>query len=256
MADSPGCVIVTGGARRMGAAIARRLIADGHRVIIHHRQSAPEADAIVAELGDRAIAIDQDLSVDGAEIALITAARAAFGVPVSGLVNNASLFAFDRPPLADGQSIEQHMRVNLTAPVLLASAMAGQQDLRHGAIVNVLDQKLANLNPDFFSYSCSKMALAGASIMLAQSLGPRITVNAVAPGLTLPSMDQTEAEFDATCRMNLLHRPVGADQVAGAVAFLLGAQGITGQTIFVDAGQRFMPTARDVMFSTREAANG
>ncbi|OYY72258.1 SDR family NAD(P)-dependent oxidoreductase [Sphingomonas sp. 28-63-12] len=256
MTGTEGCVIVTGGARRMGGVIARRLVADGYRVIIHHRQSATDAEAIVAEFGSAAIAIDQDLSINGAERALIADARAAFGVPVTGLVNNASLFEHDFPPLADGNAIERHMRVNLTAPVLLASAMAEQRDLRAGVIVNILDQKLANLNPDFFSYTCSKMALAGATRMLAQGFAPRIRVNAVAPGLTLPSLDQTDAEFAAVAGINLLQRPVGADQVAGAVAFLLVAQAITGQTLFVDAGQRFLPSGRDVMFSTREAING
>jgi NAD(P)-dependent dehydrogenase (short-subunit alcohol dehydrogenase family) len=148
------------------------------------------------------------------------------------------------------------MHVNLTAPVLLACAMAQQGDLDRGAVVNLLDQKLANLNPDFFSYTCSKVALAGATPMLAMAFGDRISVNAVAPGLTLPSLDQTADEFTKVAAANLLRRPVGADQVAAAVAFLLEARGITGQTLFVDAGQRFLPLSRDVMFSTREAVNG
>lgn len=256
MAISEGCVLVTGGARRMGASIARRLVEDGYRVVIHHRQSQTEADAVVAALGSRAVAIEQDLADAGAAELLIENARAAFGVPVAGLVNNASLFAYDTPPIASGVEIDRHMQVNLTAPVLLASAMAEQADLAQGTVVNMLDQKLANLNPDFFSYTCSKLALAGATPMLAQAFADRITVNAVAPGLTLPSLDQTEAEFAAVAAENLLRRPVGADQVAAAVAFLLGARGITGQTIFVDAGQRFVPLARDVMFSTRGVAHG
>ncbi|WP_374138008.1 MULTISPECIES: SDR family oxidoreductase [unclassified Sphingomonas] len=256
MAISEGCVIVTGGARRMGATIARRLVDDGYRVVIHHRQSQAEADAIVAALGSGAIAIEQDLADADAATSLIANARAAFGVPVAGLVNNASLFAYDTPPITSGAEIDRHMQVNLTAPVLLACAMADQADLAHGAVVNLLDQKLANLNPDFFSYTCSKLALAGATPMLAQAFGDRIAVNAVAPGLTLPSLDQTEAEFAAVAAENLLRRPVGADQVAAAVAFLVGARGITGQTIFVDAGQRFVPLARDIMFSTRGTAHG
>jgi len=249
-------VIVTGGARRIGAVIVRQLAAAGYRVVIHHRQSTGDADALIAELGAGAFAIDQDLAEEGAAHALIAAVRAAFGVPVSGLVNNASLFGYDRPPIADGDAIERHMRVNLTAPVLLASAMAAQDDLVAGAVVNILDQKLANLNPDFFSYTCSKLALAGATQMLAQALGPRIAVNAVAPGLTLPSLDQTEAEFASVASLNLLERPIGADMVADAVAFLLAARGITGQTLFVDNGQRFLRRERDVMFSTRGAEHG
>lgn len=256
MAMSEGCVIVTGGAKRMGAAITRRLVRGGMRVIMHHRQSHIEADALAAELGPQVLAIECDLSAPDAAGTLIAQGRAAFGVPVSGIVNNASLFAYDAPPIADGAEIDRHMAVNLTAPVVLACAMAAQPDLTMGAVVNLLDQKLANLNPDFFSYTCSKIALAGATTMLAQAFRGRIAVNAVAPGLTLPSLDQTEAEFAAVASANALQRPVGADQVADAVAFLLSAQGITGQTIYVDCGQRFIPLDHDVMFSTRRAVHG
>lgn len=253
---SEGSVIVTGGAKRMGAAITRRLVQGGARVIMHHRQSQTEADALVAELGPRVVAIDCDLAAAGAAATLVVAARSAFGVPVTGVVNNASLFTFDAAPISNGAALDQHMAVNLTAPVLLVSAMARQPDLVTGAVVNLLDQKLANLNPDFFSYTCSKVALAGATTMLAQAFKGRIAVNAVAPGLTLPSLDQTEVEFAAVASANLLQRPVGADQVASAVAFLLGARGITGQTIYVDCGQRFIPLDHDVMFSARRAVHG
>lgn len=253
-------VVVTGGARRLGAVIARHLAMAGHRVIVHHHSSEGEAIALAASLraaGQEAHIVEQDLAAADAATALMTAARAAFGGPVTAIVNNASLFAHDYPPIASSAMIERHMAVNLTAPALLASAMASQDDLDDGAVVNILDQKIVNLNPDFFSYTCSKLALAGATQMLAQALGPRIAVNAVAPGLTLPSLDQTEAEFQAVARINLLERPVDRGEVARAVGFLLGAHGIAGQTIFVDNGQRLMPRARDVMFSTREGnANG
>jgi NAD(P)-dependent dehydrogenase (short-subunit alcohol dehydrogenase family) len=118
-------------------------------------------------------------------------------------------------------------------------------------VVNLLDQKLANPNPDFFSYSLSKYALAGATEMLAQALSPRIRVNAVAPGITLPSGDQSEAEFAAVASDNLLRRPVGAENVAEAVVYLLGARSVTGQTLYVDGGQRFLKRDGDVMFEGR-----
>ncbi len=113
--------------------------------------------------------------------------------------------------------------------MLLASALA-RQDIARGWVVNLLDQKLANLNPDYFSYTCAKAALAAATPMLAQALGPRIAVNAVAPGLTLPSDDQTDEEFAAVASLNLLGRPVGAERVADAVAYLIGSSGVHGQT--------------------------
>jgi len=243
--------IVTGGARRIGAVIARRLAGAGWRVVVHHHRSTAEATALVAELGGDAVAVEQDLAAPDAADALLAATRAAFAAPVTGLVNNASLFAHDYPPDVGAASIDRHHAVNLRAPVLLAAALARQEDLVRGAVVNILDQKIANLNPDFFAYSCAKIGLAGATVMLAQALGPRIAVNAVAPGLTLPSADQTLEEYRTVAAINLLERPVDAAAVAGAVAFLLGARGVHGQTLYVDNGQRFLPRARDVMFATR-----
>lgn len=251
MRAEPLCVIVTGGARRIGATIARRLAADGHLVVIHHHRSVDAAEALAAEIGQGAVAIEQDLALADAGPRLIKAARAATGRPVSGLVNNASLFEHDFPPLRSGEAMARAMAVNLTAPVMLASAMATQDDLKRGWIVNILDQKLANLNPDFFSYSCSKAALAAATVMLSQALAPRIAVNAVAPGITLPSHDQTAEEFEIVAGINLLGRPNKPEQVADAVAFLSTCQGISGQTLYVDHGQHFLARDRDVMFSTR-----
>ena len=243
--------IVTGGARRIGAVIATRLVAGGWRVAVHHHRSAADAAALVARLGPDAVALDQDLAEPDAAEALLLAARSAFAAPVTAIVNNASLFTHDYPPDVDAAAIDRHHAVNLRAPVLLAEALARQDDLARGAVVNVLDQKIANLNPDFFAYSCAKIALAGATAMLAQALGPRIAVNAVAPGLTLPSADQTDDEYRTVAAINLLRRPVAAEAVADAVAFLLGARGLHGQTLYVDNGQRFLPRARDVMFATR-----
>jgi NAD(P)-dependent dehydrogenase (short-subunit alcohol dehydrogenase family) len=119
--------------------------------------------------------------------------------------------------------------------------------------VNLLDQKVANPNPDFFSYTLAKQALAAATTLMAQAFAPAVRVNAVSPGLTLASGDQTAAEFDAAARKNLLGRPVGAEAVADAVAYLLGAESVTGQNLFVDGGQRFLKRDGDVMFEGRDA---
>jgi len=248
-------VLVTGGAKRLGAAIARRVAADGHAVVVHQGHSPGEAAALVDEIvatGGHAAAVEGDLGDLGAIGDLFAAARGAIGGAIDGLVNCASKFEFDRPPAVDPVLFAELAAINCGAPVLLASALASQEDVRDGAIVNLLDQKVANLNPDFFSYSCGKIALEGATVMLAQALGPRISVNAVAPGLTLPSGDQTDAEFAAVASDNLLMRPVGAQAVADAVAWLLGAQGVTGQTVFVDCGQRFLARDGDVMFDRQQ----
>lgn len=252
-------VLVTGGAKRLGATIVRRLAAEGHAVIIHYGSSADEAHALVAELrasGARVTAVGGDLTDTDNLTDLFDRARKAAGGPIDGLVNSASAFEFDRPPFVDGALLGRLGAINLAAPVLLACALVRQEGVDDGVVVNVLDQKVANLNPDFFSYSCAKLGLEGATRMLAQAFGPRVRVNAVSPGLTLPSADQSDAEFAAVAARNLLERPVGADAVAEATAYLIGSSGINGQNLFVDAGQRFLPSARDVMFETRERAHG
>ncbi|MDR6147351.1 NAD(P)-dependent dehydrogenase (short-subunit alcohol dehydrogenase family) [Sphingomonas sp. SORGH_AS870] len=242
-------VLVTGAAKRLGAAIARRLVADGHRVVVHYNGSADAAKALAAELD--APVVQGDLAeLDGID-ALFARARMAAGGPIDGLVNSASAFVFDRPPGVDAALMARLHAINAAAPALLASALARQDDVADGAVVDILDQKLANPNPDFFAYSCAKFALAGANTMLAQALGPRIAVNAVAPGLTLQSGDQSDAEFAEAASKNLLGRPIGAAAVAEAVSFLLTARGIAGQTLYVDCGQRFCRRDGDVMFEGR-----
>ena len=245
-------VLVTGGAKRLGASIVRRLAADGHRVVIHYGASADDAEALAAEVG-AAATVQGDLADTGAIDALFARARAAAG-PIDGLVNSASAFEFDRPPASDPALLARLHAINCAAPALLADALARQDDVADGAVVNLLDQKLANLNPDFFAYTCGKAALAAATVMQAQALGPRVRVNAVAPGLTLPSADQTPEEFAAVASANLLRRPVGAEAVADAVAYLIGSRGVTGQTIWVDCGQRFLARDGDVMFERDNGA--
>ncbi|MBY8827486.1 SDR family oxidoreductase [Hephaestia mangrovi] len=242
-------VLVTGGAKRVGAAIVRHLAAQGHRVVIHYGNSQLEAARLAAETGG--VAIGADLADQSAVTNLIGESAELAGAPIDGLVNSASLFEFDRPPLDDWALLERLMPVNLGAPVLLASALARQPGLADGAVVNLLDQKVANLNPDFFSYTCTKVALAGATEMLARALAPAVRVNAVAPGLTLPSGDQSAEEFAQVSRENLLRRQVDIEEIARAVDLLLTSTSITGQTMFVDCGQRFLPRDGDVMFEMR-----
>lgn len=239
-------VLVTGGAKRLGAAIARGVAATGHRVIIHYRTSRDAAEALAAELDGATV--QGDLADTAAIPALFERAREAAGGTIHGLVNSASAFEFDAPAAIDPQLAARLYAINCTAPALLAAALAAQAELEDGAVVNLLDQKLANPNPDFFSYSCAKYALEGATTMLAQALAPRVRVNAVAPGLTLKSGEQSETQFARVASANLLRRPVGAEQVAAGVVYLLGARSVTGQTLFVDCGQRFVRRDGDVMF--------
>ncbi len=247
-------VLVTGGARRIGAAIVRHLVAAGHAVAVHHHDSHDEADALASELG--VALVTADLSDPAQTRGLVQAAAALLGGPVEGLVNNASLFAWDALPVADYATLDRHMHVNAGAPIVLASALAAQTGLADGAVVNLLDQKLANPNPDFLSYTLSKAALAEATTLLAMALAPRVRVNAVSPGISLPSLDQSDADFRAVASRNLLERPVALDDLAATVAHLLTARSITGQNVFVDCGQRLVKREGDVMFETRERPHG
>lgn len=243
-------VLVTGGGKRLGAAIARAAAGAGWRVAIHYGRSADEARALARELDG--VAVQGDLADTAAAAALFARAREAAGGPVAGLVNSASMFEYDRPEGIDAALAARLHAINAVTPALLAAALAAQDDVDDGAVVNLLDQKLANPNPDFFSYSLSKYALAGATTMLAQALAPTVRVNAVAPGITLPSGDQSDAAFAAVASDNLLRRPVGAANVAEAVVYLLGARSVTGQTLYVDCGQRFVQRDGDVMFEDRD----
>jgi NAD(P)-dependent dehydrogenase (short-subunit alcohol dehydrogenase family) len=242
-------VLVTGGAKRLGAAIARSCAAAGWHVVIHYGSSEAEAASLAAEI--RGACVRGDLADTAAIAALFERAVDAAGGPIHALVNSASRFEEDRPEAIDAQLAAMLYAINCTAPALLTAALAAQPALKAGAVVNLLDQKLANPNPDFFSYSLSKYALAGATDMMAMAFAPRVRVNAVAPGLTLPSGDQSGAEFADVARENLLQRPVGAEQVAAAVVYLLDAASVTGQTLYVDSGQRFCRRESDVMFENR-----
>lgn len=242
-------MLVTGGAKRLGAAIVRAVAAAGHRPVIHYGGSESDAAALAAETG--AALVQGDLADTAALPAMFARAVEAAGGVIDGLVNSASTFVYDRPEAIDHRLALRLHAINALAPSVLAQALAAQPGLADGAVVNLLDQKLANTNPDFFSYSLTKYALAGATEMLALALAPRVRVNAVSPGLTLPSGDQSAAEFAAVASANLLRRPVDAAEVARAVVYLLDARSVTGQNLFVDCGQRFLKRDSDVMFEGR-----
>jgi NAD(P)-dependent dehydrogenase (short-subunit alcohol dehydrogenase family) len=247
-------VLVTGGARRIGAAIVRYLAGAGHQVAVHHHDSHDEAAALAAELG--VALVTADLADPAETRGLVQAAATALGGPVEGLVNNASLFAWDALPVADFAGLDRHMHVNLGAPLILTSALAAQTGLDEGAVVNLLDQKLANPNPDFLTYTLSKAALAEATTLLAMALAPRVRVNAVSPGLSLPSLDQSEDEFARVSRANLLERRVALEDIARTIEYLLTARSVTGQNVFVDCGQRLVKREGDVMFDMRGRPDG
>jgi NAD(P)-dependent dehydrogenase (short-subunit alcohol dehydrogenase family) len=243
--------LVTGGARRIGRSIALALAQRGWDVVVHYRSSAEDANKTVAQIeaaGRRAVAICCDLSDETAVRALIRRASAALG-PVSCVVNNASLFDYDSAADFSGAALDAHMRANVMAPILLAQALfdatpAGAQ----AVVVNLLDQKLFNLNPDFLSYTLSKAALHSATTMLAQALAPKVRVVGVAPGITLVSGEQSDADFERAHKVTPLGRSSTPDDIAAAVCFVAEAPAITGTTLLVDGGQHLIPLQRDVMF--------
>lgn len=248
-----GFAVVTGAGRRLGAAFAAALAADGWFVRLHYNASAGPAEDLANEIrraGGRCDLVQADLAAANAAALLFAPeGEAAYA---SLLVNNASVFTFDSIATTSAASLAENYAVNTVAPVLLAQAFAAQfPEDRRGLIVNLLDQKLFNLNPDFFAYTLSKAALGAANVMLAQALAPRIRVNAIAPGITLPSADQTEAEFAVAQTTPLLGHGSSPDDLVQALRYLVSAEAMTGQTLIVDGGQNLAPAARDVMFTVR-----
>ena len=243
--------LVTGGGKRIGAAIARMLAGDGWRVIVHYNRSATEAEALAAEItaaGGECFPIQADLSRQEDVEGLIGRCVAAHG-RLDCLVNNASSFVLDDIRTVSWTSLHQHLTPNLVAPVLLCRDFAARFDQPDGGcIINLLDQKVDNLNPDFLSYTLSKIALSGLTEMLAMALAPRIRVCGVAPGLTMISGKQTEESFQRAWRAAPMGRSSTPEEVAACVRFILSIPSMTGETIFVDGGESLRGRPRDVAF--------
>jgi NAD(P)-dependent dehydrogenase (short-subunit alcohol dehydrogenase family) len=237
--SSMRAALITGAGRRIGRAIALALARAGYTAVLHAHHSRGEAERLAAEItaaGGRAAVVLGDLADTAAVRGLVPAATA-FG-PLTLLVNNASEFNDDEIGTLERARFEHTFAVNLAAPLFLAQAFAAQVSDGVGAsIVNVLDQRVLKPTPRFFSYTLSKSALHTATTTLAQALAPRLRVNAVAPGPTLPSARQTEAQFAAqTAALPLQHGPM-PDDVAAAVLYLAEARSVTGVTLTVDGGQ-------------------
>jgi NAD(P)-dependent dehydrogenase (short-subunit alcohol dehydrogenase family) len=248
-----GVALVTGGAQRIGRAIALALAGDGWDVAVHFGRSAAEAAGTVRAieaLGRRAAAFGCDLADAAAVRALPARCAQALG-PLACVVNNASLFEYDDAAGFSAELLARVTAVNVAAPVLLAQALAAQlPEGADGVVINLLDQKLFNPNPDFLSYTLSKAALKEATVLLARALAPRVRVIGVAPGITLPSGEQSDAGFAAAHAKTPLGRSSTPEDVAQAVAYATRARAVTGTTLLVDGGQHLVPSDRDVMFLT------
>jgi NAD(P)-dependent dehydrogenase (short-subunit alcohol dehydrogenase family) len=243
MRPTMNTAIVTGGAKRIGAELVRALAADGWHVLIHYHRSAAEAKALAAEVGHASI-VRADLADPDAADRIVAALD---GLPPARLlVNNASLFAHDDIRDFTPESWAAHMDVNLRAPAMLSRAFAAAAG--EGLIVNLLDAKLHGPNPDFFSYTVSKYGLAGVTELAARAFAPQIRVNGIAPSVTMVSGPQSRANFDKVHGLNALGRGVRVEEIVAALRFLIATPSITGQTILLDGGQRFLGLPRDVQF--------
>jgi NAD(P)-dependent dehydrogenase (short-subunit alcohol dehydrogenase family) len=248
-------VLVTGGAKRLGSVLCRHVAASGRHVCIHFNQSGDEAEALKRQLqseGLLASTVQGDLANEDSVAKLVSDASVASGSRITALVNNASVFDYDSPSLLRPEVFDNSIAVNLKAPLVLSAAFIAQAGAdANNVIVNILDQKLWNLNPDFFSYTCAKMALLGATKMMDMAYAPRARVCGIAPGLLFESYDQTKEEFERASAVNLLQEPIDPEEVGKALVFILEARGMRGQIIHVDNGQRFVASDRDVMFVSR-----
>jgi NAD(P)-dependent dehydrogenase (short-subunit alcohol dehydrogenase family) len=245
-----GVALVTGGAKRIGRSIVQRLASEGYSIAIHCNRSVADAEALARDIrahGGAATVVVADLSDAAAVERLIPDARQALG-PLTLLVNNASAFEPDEAQSLTLARWEHHFAVNLRSPAFLARDFARQlPEGAAGCIVNVVDQRVWKLTPQFFSYTLTKAALFTATQTLAQALAPRIRVNAVGPGPTLVGARQEEADFAKQSAAVLLGRGGTADEIAEAVLYLAKAGSVTGQMIAVDGGQHLAWETADVV---------
>jgi NAD(P)-dependent dehydrogenase (short-subunit alcohol dehydrogenase family) len=232
--------LVTGAGKRIGRAIALALGRNGCAVAVHYHGSEAEAESVVSEItaaGGRAVAIAADLTREAEVETLVPRAAAALG-PLGVLVNNASVFENDTALGVTRESWDRHLDINLRAPFVLMQQFARElPDGAEGAIVNILDERVWSLTPYFVSYTLSKAGLWNLTQSMALALAPRIRVNGIGPGPTLPSPRQSEAQFRRQQEMMPLHRGTTPEEIAAAVLFILSAPAMTGQMIALDGGQ-------------------
>jgi NAD(P)-dependent dehydrogenase (short-subunit alcohol dehydrogenase family) len=246
----PGRILITGAARRLGAELALAAAEDGMQVILHCNQSRDAAEGLAEKItaaGGQAEILSADLADAAACEQLMEAAFA--GGPLTGLINNASLFRYDRADDFTAAGLAAHIAVNLTAPAILTAQMARRlPETARACVINMLDAKLFGMNPDYFTYTLSKAALQAMGQMTAQNFAPKLRVNAIAPGITLPSGGQTQEEFEEAHKHNLLGEGAKTAEIVAAMRLILTSPSMTGHVIVLDGGAHLSPPARDVAF--------
>lgn len=247
-------VLITGAAKRLGAVIARAFAGKGWHVVIHYGTSVTEAEALADELPS-AEAIHCDLGDSDAAVAMVKSLASRLD-DWRVLVNSASIFRYDSVTELDNVTYERSMRINAKSPVRMAQAFLANAKTSAGRrVIHVTDQKVANPNPDFFSYSMSKNALSASVSMMAKAMNrAEDRIYGLAPGAILPSHDQSEEETEKSHILNLLKRKTGAEEIADAALFLAEGHLASGETLFVDSGQHLLDQDRDVIYLARAGA--
>lgn len=252
--------LVTGAGKRLGRAMALELARRGYDVGVHYATSADEAEAVAEEIrgmGQRAVALQADLLQEDQVQALMPEAARALGGPITCLINNASIFEYDNIATATRESWDRHMESNLRAPFVLTQALAAQipepgqcdngETLARGLVVNMVDQRVRKLTPEFMTYTLAKMGLWAFTRTAAQALAPRVRVNAIGPGPTLQGHRQSDSHFQRQRQTTVLNRGANAEDIVAALAYFLDAPAVTGQLLCVDGGQHLGWQTPDVL---------
>jgi NAD(P)-dependent dehydrogenase (short-subunit alcohol dehydrogenase family) len=255
---SGGAVLITGGAARIGAHIARGLAADGWEVCLHYNRSKSAADRLCHEIisaGGAAVSIGGNLAIRQDVGRLITRSAAALGRPLTALINNASTFSPDTAQSHNNALFDYHMDINLRAPLMLSRDFAAQcpQDVT-GVIINMIDQRVLKPNPTYFTYTAAKTALYHSTKTLAQALAPHIRVNGIGPGPSLQNTDQSAEMFLSEVQNTLLKRGSPPEEILAGIRYLLNAMSVTGQMIAIDGGQHLTWQTADILAATPKGA--
>jgi len=252
--------LITGGAKRLGREMALYVAARGYDVAVHYASSQAAADEVVTEiqaLGCKAKALPADLLIEAEVQELLPAAAAALGGPITCLINNASIFEYDTLETATRTSWDRHIESNLRAPFVLSQAFAAQlpkvqmdannEPLAQGLIVNMIDQRVRKLTPEFASYTIAKMGLWALTQTAAQALAPHVRVNAIGPGPTLQGARQTLEHFQKQRENTVLTRGANPSDITAALGYFIDAPAITGQLLCVDGGQHLVWQTPDIL---------
>ena len=256
-----GSALVTGAGKRLGRAMAVYLAERGLDVAVHYNSSAEEAEAVardICDMGRRAVAIQADLIVEGDMQRLVPEAAAALDQPLSVLVNSASIFEYDNIETATRESWDRHLSSNLRAPFVLTQAFAAQapapkvggewnEPTARALIVNMIDQRVRKLTPEFMTYTIAKMGLWALTRTSAQALAPNVRVNAIGPGPTVRGTRQSRSHFERQRAATLLERGADADGITKALGYFIDAPAVTGQLLCVDGGQHLAWKTPDVL---------